>query len=129
MTHTKTGKIISNNLNAIFDIKNTSAFSEIGNRIGEPRSDKYPYYKQDSMNINLCLNCNLLLIIFKDESLLFDFGNYLYNLSIQVEEKIFSNLIDLKYEILGIYEVLINLLAFAKEGQSDSYLFKSMWFN
>lgn len=126
LTHTKQKGVINNNFNRVFLEKPKESLSEFVNRLGQPRSEKYPYYKQDSMNINMWVNCNILFLIFNDEELFNDFANYLFNLSNQVEEEFFRGTIEIEEEMSGIFELIANMLILIKNSQNDTPLYKAL---
>lgn len=126
LTHTNKNGVIENNLNRIFLEKTNDSLSEFVGRIGEPRSEKYPYYKQDAMNMNLWVNCNIVSCIFNDEELCSDFANYVYNLSNEVEVKFFRGAIELKEEMAGTFELIANIIGLIKNTQTEAPLYKAL---
>ena len=126
LTHTNKNGGIENNLNHIFLEKTNDSLSEFVERIGEPRSEKYPYYKQDAMNMNLWVNCNIISCIFNDEELCSDFANYVYNLSNEVEVKFFRGAIEIKEEMAGTFELIAHIIGLIKNSQTEAPLYKAL---
>ncbi len=126
LTHrgNKDGKI-ENSLNYIFSISNKkNPLSEAFNDISRYRSDKYPYYKQDSMRINLNIRNSIIAYILNDEQLSKEFVDYIYNVSIAVQEKYFDNLINIENEITGELDSFLAIVDLARNDQFESALGK-----
>ena len=96
------------------------------NHVGDYKSDKYPYYKQQSMEIYMWVQQRLLNLIMCDENLYKEFGNFVLTSVKQVENKFFDNRIHLSDEIMGSYEVLLNIIGLAKNNDMDSPLYKAL---
>ena len=126
LTHSFKNDKFINNLNRIFEEKSKSAFSELVHRIGIARSEKYPYFKQDAMSLNLLLNTQIIHFIFIDSELSLQFADYIYNLSGVVQNDYFKNLINIVEELCGIFEMIGSMLDLAKRKQEETPLFKAM---
>lgn len=126
ITHSLKNNSYINKCNDIFDIEQKSAFSEVVGEYDNPRSDKYPYYKQKSMNLYLDINCQILKCILNDEKLAVDFSRYLVRVSNEVEQNYFNNDVKIVSEYLGIYEMINNLFSLYKNYSSDTPLIKAL---
>lgn len=51
ITHNMVDGTFVNNCDSIFSVEKPDSLSEVFGELGNPRSDKYPYYKQQSMNL------------------------------------------------------------------------------
>lgn len=126
LTHCQENGIKYNSLNSIFEVKCSDPLMEsIEERLGQPSSDKYPYYKQDVMEIDMGINYMMLRFIILDPELSPDFADYVYNLSKEVEEKFFRNAIELSDETLGIFEMVYNAIDLSKDKQENAYFYKA----
>lgn len=118
-----------NVLNYIFNIDNQkNPLSEIFNDIGRNRSEKYPYFKQDSMQLNFWLRNRLINLIMIDESLSKEYANYIYNISLLVEKEYFDNFINIERETTGLFDVFLNLINLAKQEQFETPYAKSIMY-
>lgn len=126
LTHSLQDAKFINNLNRIFNEKSKGVFTEQVNRIGVPKSEKYPYFKQDAMSLNLLLNTQIINIIFIDSELSIQFANYIYNLSSVVQNDYFKNSINIVEELCGIFEMIGSMLDLARNKQEGTPLFKAL---
>lgn len=131
LTHkmNKNGDIV-NSLEHIFDVNNkNNPLSELFNDISRNRSNKYPYYKQDSMKANLWIRTNIVNLILGDEMLLGEFANYIYNVSLQIQDHYFDNTINIENEITGQVDCLAAIMELSKQNQSDTPYVKAITHN
>lgn len=131
ITHNKNkdGKI-ENALDYILNITNkNNPISEDFNDISRNRSKRYPYYKQDSMQLNLWIRMRIINMLFNDKDLVGDFINYMYNVALQVQEKYFSNLINIEKEITGEVDCFLAMMDLARQKQFDSPYAKALVYN
>lgn len=126
ITHGLKNNSYINKCNDIFDIEQKNAFSEVVGEYDNPRSDKYPYCKQKSMDLYLDINCQILKCILNDEKLAVDFSHYLVRVSNAVEQNYFNNDVKIVSEYLGIYEMINNLFSLYKNYSSDTPLIKAL---
>lgn len=127
LTLNKENEDISNCLNYIFKETNkNNPLSEVMNDISRNRSDKYPYYKQDSMSTNLWVRSLLVNAVLNDETLLGQFANYLFNVTLILNKDYFNSLIDIEKETTGIVDSLANLINLAKIDQFETPYGKSV---
>lgn len=124
LTHKLIDEKYYNLLDDIFSVKKTSNLSELVQHIGNPRSDNYPYYKQDSMKINMWIQDGLINLIICDEELKTEFGNFIVTICHEVETKFFFNKIAISKELIGQYEILLNIvdLTYKKQETAPLYL-------
>lgn len=121
ITHNKVNNVINNSLDYIFTIDNkNNPLSENFNDISRYRSDKYPFYKQDSIKMNFWLKERMVNLIISDENLVCEFANYIYNISIILQEKYFNSIINIEKETSGIVDALVNLIELSKNDSFDS---------
>ena len=106
----------NNNLNSL-----SIVFNELGNLI----SDKYPYWKQSMMNLTNDLYSKLLSIYINDDKLSNDIYAYLINICKLLENNYFKVELNLVDEILGIFEIIININRLYKE-DNKGYLLKAL---
>lgn len=126
LTHSvKEGKLF-NNCNQIFDEESNGGLQELFNRIGVARSDKYPYFRQDAMNLNLIFHSQILFSIFMDPELSKQFANYIYALSITIQKEYFKETINIIDELCGIFEMIQNAIELQKSDQEESVLCKAL---
>ena len=126
LTHSLKDAKFINNLNRIFDEKSKSVFIELFNRIGVAKSEKYPYFMQDAMGMNLFLYGQIINSIFIDSELSIQFANYIYNLSSIVQNDYFKNSINIVEELCGIFEMIGSMLGLLRNKQEETHLFKAM---
>ena len=127
LTLSRDGEKITNCLDEIFKHTNkANPLSEFMNDLSRNRSDKYPYYKQDRMSIDLWVRALLVNAVLNDASLMQEFANYVYNVSVQIGEIYFSNLINIEKETTGIVDSIVNLINLAKNNQFDTPYGKSV---
>ena len=106
----------------LFEEKSKSVFTELVNRIGVAKSEKYPYFKQDAMSLNLLLNTQIINIIFIDSELSIQFANYIYNLSSVVQNDYFKNSINIVEELCGVFEMIGSMMDLARNKQEENPL-------
>lgn len=112
---------IENALNYILSIKNNrNPLSECFNDIQRNRSDKYPYFKQESMQINMWIRERVINDIFRDEKLCPEFVNFVYNICLEVQEKYFDNVINVEREISGVVDVFTEIINLSNQNQFDT---------
>lgn len=126
LTHSMKNDKILNNFNSILTEKNTSVFSEFVNRLGVNKSEKYPYFKQDSMELHLWININILNLLLNDLSLVSDYVKYFSHLSYVVQNDFFHDSVDVTKELVGIYEIIANIIELIKNNQEQTYLCKAL---
>ena len=126
LTHSEKDDVIINNNDYILEVTNKSSFSEFLNRIGVPRSKKYPYFKQDSMQMFLTISSYPFVFIINDKELSNSFYNYLYTICNEAEQKFFKKSININDEVLGIFTTIANLLNFINKKEDNTVLFKAI---
>ena len=126
ITHSLKNNTFVNNCDSIFDVEQKSIFSEIVEEYDNPRSEKYPYFKQNNMFLFLDVYCHILNYILSDKKLALDFSLYLVNISNAVEQNYFNNDVKIVSEYLGIYEIINNILSIYKNHSSDTPLIKAL---
>lgn len=126
LTHSLKNDKYINNLDYILNLKNNSSTSELFNHVGDYKSNKYPYYKQQSMEIYMWVQQRLLNLIMCDEDLYKEFGNFVLTSVKHVENNFFGNRINLSEEIMGSYEVILNIIGLAKNKDMASPLYKAL---
>ena len=126
LTHSLKNDLYVNNFNYILSEKNKNDMSELFNHVGEFRSDKYPYFKQQSMEIYMWVQQRLLNSIMCDEVLYKEFGDFLVSTIKHVEYNFFDNRIGVLNEIIGSYEMLLNIIRLAKNNETNSPLYQAM---
>lgn len=130
LTHDKDeNNQICNSLDYIFKVDNrNNPLSEVFNDISRNRSEKYPYYKQDLMQINLWIRLRMINLIFNDENLFSDFANYMYNIPLQLQKEYFDNSIDIEKEITGVVDCLGAMMDLARQNQFETPYGKALVF-
>lgn len=112
---------ISNSLDYIFKIDNKqNPLSEEFNDISRNRSQKFPYYKQDSMQIFLWIRSRIINLIFNNDKLASDFANYMCNISLQLQKEYFDNSIDIKKEITGVVDCFGTIINLIRQNQFET---------
>lgn len=123
LTHkNKDGEII-NLCDEILNFKSklsTEAIKQLNN----PRSDKYPYYKQMQMEIELWIQNAILNYCIVDANLYNSFSSFIVSISKEVEEKFFNNIINISNEICGEVELLRNI--YNLSDKKDEYIYKAL---
>lgn len=123
LTHYENNGVIKNVCH--YENNNLDSLSEDFNEIDNPRSDKYPYWKQNYMTITSTFYSKLLSIFIDDNQLSIDLYNYLLNICNLIEEKYFNTALNLAGEVVGNYEIIINVNRLYKE-ESTGYLLKAL---
>lgn len=126
LTHVKKDEKFINQMDETMFIENADKLSEIFEEYGNPRSEKYPYYIQHSMDSFLALKTIILYSIFSDDKLFSSFGRYLIITCSSVEEKYFNNEIKLFDEYIGAFEVLKNIVNMDKNKKGREILIKAL---
>ena len=126
ITHNLKDDAFVNNCDAILNVKKTNNLSEVFTEFGNPRSNKYPYYKQESMNIFLNVYTNIITGALCNEKLSHDFAQYLAIACSSVEQNYFNGEIKILSEFLGTIEILENIIKFYKEKQGDALITKAL---
>lgn len=126
LTHYLQDEKILNNLNQILGRKTKKSLIEFIDRIGIPKSEKYPYSKQDAMDLYLVLNSQIIYFIFLDLDLSKQFASYISSLSRAVQNDYFRNSINIVEEICGIFDLIGNMLDLLKNKQENTSLFKAL---
>ena len=108
--------------------RDKNPLSEMFTDISRNRSDKYPYHVQDYMDIVLHVNSQLLCLVFNDPGLCSDFVNYVYNLSLAVQERYFGSRIDVEKEVSGVADSFVTMIDLDRNGQFESGIAKALLF-
>ena len=99
--------------------------SEFFNDADLKKSDKYPYWKQALMNFKMAFFGVLLNVVNSDKKLSDNFYEYLLNICTLLEKQYFKNDINLVDEIVGIYEIIINIYLLTNN-DTKSYILKAL---
>ena len=126
LTHSLKNDKYINSLDYILNLKNNSSTSESLNHVSDYKSNKYPYYKQQSMEIYMWVQQRLLNLIMCDEDLYKEFGNFVLTSVKHVENNFFHNRINLSNEIMGSYEVILNIIGLARNNDVKSPLYVAL---
>ena len=126
LTHDFKNKEFTNIFNYIFTLSNENNLSELFSELGNPRSEKYPYYRQHDMELFLACYIWIMILILNDETLSIDLSKYLLLACNQVEKKYFNNEISVSSEIFGSFEILENILTLYKNKQEKEPLVKAL---
>lgn len=76
--------------------------------------------------MNMLIKAGLTSRIISDEQLVSEFANFIYNISIQIQEKYFFNVINIEKEITGQYDCLAALVDLARHEQFDTPYAKAL---
>lgn len=126
LTHVFKNNEFENLCNHILTLKNDNNPSEIFSELGNPRSEKYPYYKQHDMELSLHYYVQIMICVFCDENLSVEFSKYIQLACNQVEKLYFNNEINLSSEIFGSFEILENIITLYKNKQDKDPLTKAL---
>lgn len=126
LTHNFKNKAFTNIFNYIFTLSNENNLSELFSELGNPRSEKYPYYRQHDMELFLACYIQMMIWILNDETLSIDLSKYLLLACNQVEKKYFNNEISISSEIFGSFEILENILTLYENKQEKETLVKAL---
>lgn len=126
ITHNLIDGAFVNNCNAILSVEKPDSLSEVFGELGNPRSDKYPYYKQQSMNLFLGLYTQIVTCVLCDESLSHDFAKYLTIACASVEQNYFNGDVQISSEFFGAFEVLENIISFYRTKKGDAPITKAL---
>ena len=126
LTHTLKNNHFENVLNSIFDAKPIGLSLDLFNISDIYRSKKYPYYKQEEMELSLILNFDLYLNIFANESLRSEFLEYLVSIIVNVEKHFFRNLIYVQNEVIGSLDLILNIIDLEKSKNTDDPVYKAL---
>lgn len=122
-------KRIYDALDYIFEVDNkNNPLSEIFDDISRNRSNKFPYFKQDSMQYNSWIRCKLINSIFHDKNLYLQFANYVYNICLQIQERYFNDSINIENEITGIVDSFAVIIELSNTKQYDTPYGKALTF-
>lgn len=119
------GKFV-NNCDSIFSVEKPDSLSEVFGELGNPRSDKYPYYKQQNMNLFLVLRTQIVTCVLCDEKLSNDFAKYLTIACTSVEQNYFNGDMQISSEFFGAFEVLENIISFYRTKKGDAPITKAL---
>ena len=128
ITHgtTKDGKF-RNVLDGIIILDNKkNPLSEVMNDPSRNRSKKYPFYKQDSMQISLWIRTRLINLIMQDDQLTREFRYYLHLVTPKLSQSYFSNIIDIENETIGEFDCLLMMQELAKKSQFEAPFGKAL---
>ena len=126
LTHGMQNGEIANLCDYILGLKQPHSLTEAFAEYGRPRSAKYPYFKQTSMDNFLVLHKRILAQSIIDEELSTDFSEYIVTLCNAVEKDYFQNEIEIKNEYCGAFDMLKNVLAFRNSKKGDIPLTKAL---
>ena len=126
ITHYLKNEKIKNGLDKILDEKPKNTLSEFVNRIGISKSEKYPYFKQDAMDLCLGINTRIINAIFNNQSLLQQFADYVFRLSSLVQNNYFNNSVNIVNELCGTIEMVTNVLILENTNQAETQLYKAL---
>ena len=125
LTHKLVDGRIINNFDDIKNEKPNNVLTELFN--GNPKSEKYPYYKQDAMKMNMGIQISLLHYILVDKELSVRYHNYVANICSHVQHVFFQDMINIFDEIMGAYEIINNLISLNNEKNGDSIIAKALY--
>lgn len=126
LTHTLNNGEFKNNFDLVPYKTEPDSLFKFFERIGQPRSEKYPYYKQDGMELYTSLYCQILACIFNDSELNSDFTKYVFNISKQVENNVFHESILFCDEMIGAFDLIANCFGLLKNKDDRSPLYKAL---
>lgn len=126
ITHNMVDGTFVNNCDSIFSVEKPDSLSEVFGELGNPRSDKYPYYKQQSMNLFLGLYTQIVTCVLCDEKLSNDFAKYLTIACASVEKNYFNGDVQISSEFFGAFEVLENIISFYRTKKGDAPITKAL---
>lgn len=126
LTHTLNNGEFKNNFDLVPYKTEPDSLFDFFERIGQPRSEKYPYYKQDEMKSYTSLYCQILACIFNDSELESDFAKYVFNISKQVENNVFHESILFCDEMIGALDLIANCFGLLKNKDDRSPLYKAL---
>ncbi len=126
LTHSLKDDKYNNNFNKIFETKPHNRLTEFFPPRGKSKSDKYPFHKQEHMDLMLSIDADILNMIICHQKLSVDFSNYLLSICVHVQTNYFKERINIFEEIGGCYEVLNNLHMLQTKKQTKSLLYKAL---
>ena len=119
-THSFNNGDLSNSLNYILTAENKNKLSEVFNDLSRNKSDKYPYFKQDLMQLNMWVRSSILNLILLDKDLAKDMLNYVYNISLHIQKEYFEDSIDIEHEITGELDNVLSIVSYSQQGHYET---------
>jgi len=126
LTHGMKNEEITNSLDDILVLENRESLSEVFNEVGNPKTKKFPYYKQHYMEICIFVRCGSLSSILHNEDLSKDLYEYINAVCIFVQKKFFDNKLNIVDELLGEYEMIANIINLSKKDKTQKPIIKAL---
>ena len=123
---TRQNKIV-NFYDRLFGIrKSVNPLADAFNRIETPSSEEFPYFIQDTLDVNQTVQATVMGYIFTDEKLARDFANYLPTIAKDIDKRLFSGAGELAIEVAGSIEIMSNLVTLHSQGHAETPLYQAL---